>query len=757
MTKSERGSTDHKSTVAFDSDAQLLAELGERLIARPEIALAEILKNAYDADATEAYVWVEGDSRPALTVKDDGHGMTEGEFLQYWMMVGTVSKLRRATSPRFRRSITGSKGVGRFAARRLGNHLTLRSTAKDEKGEYRRLVAVFDWRSFNAGTPLNRVQIEYEVQVGFSAEDVGTTLEIRGLRSDVTEDELPTVTREVLDIVNPPLVRPVSKAEATHKEDPGFSLYFGRPGDVHQPATAAGQEIADRWVAKVDFGVKGKKVSYHLEYREPGEDDPCRQEEWSVGLPGERNLIGEVNGEIRFLPKRPGVFEGMSTVDGRTPVRFLSEKGGVRVFDRGFRVPPYGGPDDDWLQLSAMVAQRSRSWGSSISETLFPAERRVKEESLDPMIHRPANRQLLGAVLVESHRPPTSGGGEEDGEPFLQPAMDRQGFVDNAGFRQLVEVTTAAANFIAVVDTEELDRIQREEAKARVRETRRSISKAISRIKADSAIPARARASIVRSLEEIAAQVTESEVAQRDAIQSVESMSLLGILAAFMTHETTTMLRAVNDALSALNRVPGGKDATEIAESRQALLEARRRMQMYVDYSRTFMLQAPNPSPEPFRVLPQIERVVDLFSDLTTRAGIEVSYGVGARVMSPQVTPGVYAGTVLNLFTNAVKAVSRLSDPKAPRKIRFDVDDSRDGQILSVSDTGIGIQPEIRGLIFEPFVTTTREDEGPLSGGMGLGLYIVKRVLGTVNGSIRLVDPKDGFTTTFEVTFPPRS
>ena len=43
-------------TLPFTIDAELLRELGERLVGKPHIALAELVKNSYDADATEVTI-----------------------------------------------------------------------------------------------------------------------------------------------------------------------------------------------------------------------------------------------------------------------------------------------------------------------------------------------------------------------------------------------------------------------------------------------------------------------------------------------------------------------------------------------------------------------------------------------------------------------------------------------------------------------------------------------------------------------------
>ena len=77
------------ATEYFTVDAALLQELGERLIGAPHIAVAELVKNAYDADANTCQV-IFGDD--TLEVIDDGHGMTEADFKKFWLKLGTQHK-----------------------------------------------------------------------------------------------------------------------------------------------------------------------------------------------------------------------------------------------------------------------------------------------------------------------------------------------------------------------------------------------------------------------------------------------------------------------------------------------------------------------------------------------------------------------------------------------------------------------------------------------------------------------------------------
>ncbi len=104
-------------TASFQTQGRLLQELGERLVARADVALMELIKNAYDADASQCAVRLSGES---LLIIDDGHGMTETEFLTKWMEIATPDKQRNRRSRIYKRSVTGSKGIGRFAVRFLG-------------------------------------------------------------------------------------------------------------------------------------------------------------------------------------------------------------------------------------------------------------------------------------------------------------------------------------------------------------------------------------------------------------------------------------------------------------------------------------------------------------------------------------------------------------------------------------------------------------------------------------------------------------
>ncbi|MBI4627032.1 MAG: hypothetical protein HY736_27890 [Verrucomicrobia bacterium] len=100
---------------------------------------------------------------------------------------------------------------------------------------------------------------------------------------------------------------------------------------------------------------------------------------------------------------------------------------------------------------------------------------------------------------------------------------------------------------------------------------------------------------------------------------------------------------------------------------------------------------------------------------------------------------------MLNLCFNAIQAVeSRSSDD---RWVKIGTRNTATGIEMAVADSGLGIAPEIRPRLFQPFQTTK-------STGFGLGLAICSDILANLNASISVDPPAPGAGATFRVTFP---
>jgi len=107
----------------FTVDTHLFRELGELLVGRDSTALIELIKNAYDADATEVLVYGEAlddVERGFIRISDNGIGMTPESFETGFLRIASRSKESgERRSKNLQRRYTGEKGVGRLAAHKL--------------------------------------------------------------------------------------------------------------------------------------------------------------------------------------------------------------------------------------------------------------------------------------------------------------------------------------------------------------------------------------------------------------------------------------------------------------------------------------------------------------------------------------------------------------------------------------------------------------------------------------------------------------
>ena len=196
----------------FVVDARLLRELGERLVGKPHIALAEVIKNAYDADARVVNVYF---SDNCIKVVDDGHGMSHRDFSKRWLTIGTTVKEENRVSPELKRPFTGSKGVGRLSVQLLARELELRtvglvdpalrgrrarhSATRDQL--HSEVVALIDWDSAIRAGYIENVDVEVAEQepstTFASGSSCGTELILTTLVSEWDANSFRELAREL--------------------------------------------------------------------------------------------------------------------------------------------------------------------------------------------------------------------------------------------------------------------------------------------------------------------------------------------------------------------------------------------------------------------------------------------------------------------------------------------------------------------------------------------------------------------------------
>jgi hypothetical protein len=385
-------------TLNFTIESRIIRELGERLVKKPEIAVIELVKNAYDADAS--FCEISCETSKEIEIRDDGHGMTFDEFRVGWMRIGTSSKQAHRLSRTFHRRITGEKGIGRFAVRFLGKKLHLESVSFD-KGRRSKtlLIAEFDWPVFDNSEDLGKVAVPYELLQANDERSEGTTLVIRELRSDSTQIDLRSVRTASLGIVTPyqSMLRASSNgAEIPQKSmpasaDPGFAVRIELPDELREDDVAGA--VLDNFVLRALLDLRGDRLELKI-YRRG------KKRAANEIIDRYANVVGPVHADIRFFPQRKGTFADLP-VEGKIARAWVKNHSGIAIFDRMFRVSPYGMQGDDWLLLSADTARRAREPRSSLAKKHFPMDEPTRVSTqLNYMLRLPYPEQLVGIVQV---------------------------------------------------------------------------------------------------------------------------------------------------------------------------------------------------------------------------------------------------------------------------------------------------------------------------------------------------------------------
>jgi signal transduction histidine kinase len=314
--------------VAFKPRARLLKLIGSELISDDVVAVTELVKNAHDADATVVTITFHGVTtlEGSITISDDGHGMDRDALLGGWMQPAGSAKRgpQRKVSPSGR-WVLGEKGLGRFAADKLGARLELLSRRSGSAAEVR---ATFDWDQFDSDTAmLGDVKNRWEIRPAIALSNQGTRLRIGRLRSTWTERMFRRLCTR-LSRLHSPFAQ--GNNFAIRIESDEFPQYSG--------------ELPAGFL---------EKAPYSMDARFNGTD------RIQVALRGTSPSVVPWQGaSLDCGPIRIRLYafdletEAMAKIGPRTEVRsWLKEWCGISVYRDGFRVWPYGEPHDDWLRL----------------------------------------------------------------------------------------------------------------------------------------------------------------------------------------------------------------------------------------------------------------------------------------------------------------------------------------------------------------------------------------------------------------------
>lgn len=725
---------------SFQTQGRLLQELGERLVAKPDVALMELIKNSYDADASKCTV---NNTNDKIIISDNGHGMTEQDFLKKWMYIATPDKQRDRQSRRYKRPVTGSKGIGRFAVRFLGRQLRLETVAKVKgKAERTLLTVEFDWEKIDRSEELHTVRIPYKVTVAPKERSSGTILIISSLRSPGNEIIDKGMRTELLALLTPysGLDSGDFSRKGHSKQDPGFEVLL--PDVEDGTLEDLSSVIIDNYYAQVIIDHNGTNTRIDVKLQDG-------KTLVSKNITDNTYIQKGFHADIRYFPRRSGMFRGTS-IDGRSAWAWIKKNGGVGIVDHGFRIRPYGYSDDDWLFLSSDSAYNRRTWRESHTEKFYPIANKLFNKAADnPALYLPKSHQLIGAVFVESSQEPGSYRPTD-----LTPSMDREGFVQNEGFNELRGLIRTGLEILAYADHQEQRRIKEARLKKETKLLRSDLRKAAAYIRAVPGLAEEDREKVVTQFIRLSKELSTVEEYYQLSSTKLDLMGLLGVIAGFVTHEMQRLFNSLDVLLNTLkDRFKSDMTISEIVADVESVYNA---IAGQLDFSTAYIGTIQNRALGPEHVISHaaMKLITQPFQSFVEERGIVVNIDVAEDVKSPRLPRPLYNGVLMNLYTNALKATMGGEKAKRNAKVVLKAWNEPQVHIVEVADNGVGIPPELQSRIWDPlFTTTSSEQYNPLGSGMGLGLALVKKIVGDVKGRIYLVDPPPDYTTCFRVEY----
>ena len=684
----------------FRPRARILQLLGDELIGSPRLAVFELVKNAYDADARMVRVVladVDG-ADASIVVEDDGDGMTLETIRDIWLVPGHDHRARqRAALQRTRRGRLplGEKGLGRFAAHKLGNRIEVVSRAHEEP----ECVVSIDWGALIRHQNLSDATVHVRTRdpVFFSQDNTGTRITISHLREKSwTRGEVRRLKRQITSITSP--FERASDEFSPWLEVPGHDEWIADVPEADTLLTRAPWHYRFRFDdGRFDWryrfrGVAGVKLE-RRSARSTDDEPLLIIPDTDMGEAGEVRLgrarprpvranaslaeeIGTVTGEFYVFDRDPAILSKLG--EPRLFKNYLDENGGVRIYRDGIRVYNYGERDDDWLGLDL---------------------RRVNTPA------RMLSRNIVVGAIDLSLESSTG----------LHEKTNREGFVENAVLRRLRQIALGALTPLEVEREKDKSHIRRVIGGAQDRETK-LIRQPLQQLR---------RAADEHDLkDEFEPLIDKLERDYNELRDSMLRAGLSGMGLAVFFHEVEHGVRGLCELIEA-----GGK---------QEAIQLRARELAGILGGFADLLRKGKRRPNSLKTL--IRRVRDINRVRFRKHHVRLDCPA-LEDEAPDVTAsfvfGLALGALNNLLDNAFYWLQvrwpEGDGDASERAIHLSINlDMAFGPSIVVADTGTGLQDGPDELV-RPFFSRRPE-------GMGLGLYYAHMVMELGGGHLKFPD-----------------
>ncbi|MDU7780915.1 MAG: ATP-binding protein [Aeromonas caviae] len=765
---------EEKEKINFSVDNRLIKELGEKLVTRNYLALAELIKNSYDADSDKVEVIFKdvksSTSSGKIIIRDYGIGMTWDQFINNWMRVSTDNKENHPVSLKYGRKKSGSKGIGRFSCQKLASSINIKTISETTTPNIVQVTIVdVEWDNFVDGQDLVKTFCD-ATRFYTKKENVtlGTELTLKGLKQDWNQLSYNNLQRQLASLsISSPTRRD------GYIEDPGFDISVSADEFESQDYKLSEKVLDSGWGRVQGSVSEDGTVEINFHGKLIGKREHCLADKF--------HELKHAKFDITFISDKKSYQRNpqLMTLQQMRQIRELYS--GVKVYSEGFRVYPYGQPGDDWLGLDRDVGRRKAKIDN------LELRKIAAGYGLDTgrtMLDLFSNRAIIGSVNIDTNL-----------NPSFEIKLNREGFVSNPAFsmltkllRYIVEWMTIQYSYFKFIYAEQ----EKESAERELIEHLSTPSdekpQHIHFQQALSAILNEVKQSI-----DLATDGTSSkEIASEEYIPNPRSKNIIEAASKYIQKEydsnknELTLLRAIastgplffvfahefKSLVSRLDTDAGkieqwcqtnGQNtdswlldiATSLRTSRKRFLSLENLIGVFASTHKTDLKK--------IKIKDAVEKVCDGFEFITSGSAIKIDYSsIDERLKSKDISDAALYSILVNLISNSIKAVMA----KGVREIKIRA--SRNDKLsIFIEDKGIGLSKDKWDDVFLPLVTDPsgemykelygqagNDELAVLGRGTGLGLTIVKGMVQDSGGTVSFTPPSAGWSTCIEVKLP---
>lgn len=749
------------STLHFTVDSALLRELGEKLVETVHIALVELVKNSYDADATEVEILFTKDSfdKSEIHIIDNGKGMNYKAIEDYWMRIATNNKENNYRSEIFGRPLTGAKGIGRFSCRRLGSNLKLitkgtksgKLIGNQDNIEF--TVVEFPWSKFQPGIDVTEISCDGNSSI-ISNGNTGTILVISEISEEWNLRGWNWLKRQLAVLS----ANRGMKREG-YREDPGFTIKITAPDFEGGVRDIRNDFINSGWGTLTAHINKSHQAVCVLEAKGIGRKTITS----NLTFP---HLV-DVNLEIGIMVGDRMQMRDTSTASLTTMQQILPDWGGVQVRYRNFRVYPYG--DDDWLNIDKDRGIRRSN--TKIDELSVFAGTLKGVDASRSLLNLLSMRSYLGTVDIG-----------ENSEGF-EMKLNREGFLLSPAVEELKTFVRYAIDWSTIYRDYSIRQETQQQSLFAIKQFEELINEKLEPVRYVEAavnylesevqnitriLPKKERFETEQSFFKATDFIRKHNETNKAELLHLRLIASTSTLLLIFSHEVKSLLGLLEQSKNSLTLLAVKLQPSErkdILKITSDFNDLKGRLDDLLQMTSLVGTDQRQSKSGQVALKSKILRVEKVFSLITSKYNIEIDHSkVPNNIVIKDILEAEVYSILLNILSNSIKSV--IAGGKN-RKIEISAIRNDNKNEILIKDSGLGLNGDKFEEVFIPFISDpdsqlynnlekrlNPEDKLIVGSGSGLGLGIIKEIVNAHNGSVTFVNPSDNWSAELKIIIP---